>query len=230
MIDDFIKKIDEIFEKAENRLDEIYKEVEKMLLKGSGREAFRYWRYEIRSLGRELRRSLEDLKIKIEDSKLSEDELIKIRDYMRKKIDLFIDRLNDLVDRLEETAEERGLPFPRIYVSFRRLPEIVATSITTTIRSLDKIIREIGEEISRVASGVYVERDTEVVSSVRIRSDDLKIIDELVNAGIFRSRSEAVSYFTRKGMECNKEWISKALEEIKKIREIQDSLKRELEK
>jgi hypothetical protein len=31
-------------------------------------------------------------------------------------------------------------------------------------------------------------------------------------------------------MECNKEWISKALEEIKKIREIQDSLKRELEK
>ncbi len=227
--DELVKKINELFDNAEKRLKEIYEETRKIFEKGSGREAIRYWRHEIRILGRDLRRSLEDLRDQIEEKKLSEEELSKIRDYIRRKIDDFTIKLNETVDLLEEYLEEKRYIGPFIYTSIRRIPDIVITSIGATMRSLDKIIRDLSEEIIRITR-VQPSVSTEVISSVRIRSEDLKIIDELVEGGIFKSRSEAVSYFTRRGIECSSEWINRALEQIKKIKELQESIKRDLEK
>ncbi|MEZ0290825.1 MAG: hypothetical protein ABWJ42_07050 [Sulfolobales archaeon] len=229
--EDFNKKIDEIFEQAEKRLKEIYEDVESRLEKESWREVVKIWRHEMRSLIRNIRNSLEDLKEEIERSKLPREEVEKIGRYMRDRVESFIDRMNETIDRLEERFEEKKIVFPHhVYVSLRRIPYMVVESIGTTLRGLDKVIRDLTEEISRIAGVPARVSDTEVISSVRIRSEDLKIIDELVEGGIFKSRSEAVSYFTKKGLECSSEWISKALEQIKRIKEIQDSIKKDLER
>ncbi|MEM1641855.1 MAG: ribbon-helix-helix protein, CopG family, partial [Desulfurococcaceae archaeon] len=75
-----------------------------------------------------------------------------------------------------------------------------------------------------------LETATTVVSSIRLREEDARIIDELVDAGIFRSRSEAVAFFTHKGIEASREWLEKVKEQIERIKELRDEVRRELEK
>jgi len=64
---------------------------------------------------------------------------------------------------------------------------------------------------------------------VRIRDEDLKVIDSLVDGGVFRSRSEAVAFFTRKGIECSKEWIEKIRDKLEEIRRLQEEVRSEIE-
>jgi rubrerythrin len=59
-----------------------------------------------------------------------------------------------------------------------------------------------------------------VVAS-RIGDDDLKLIDMLIEAGLFKTRSEAVAYLVNEGIKARQDIIKKvssALEEIRRIR------------
>ena len=60
-----------------------------------------------------------------------------------------------------------------------------------------------------------------VVAS-RIGDEELKIIDMLIEAGLFETRSEAVAYLVNEGIKARQdiiEKVSSALEEIRRIRE-----------
>ncbi|MEM1817088.1 MAG: M protein, partial [Desulfurococcaceae archaeon] len=54
--------------------------------------------------------------------------------------------------------------------------------------------------------------------------------DELVEAGVFKSRSEAVAFFTKKGIEASRDWLEKVREHLTKIKELREQVKKELEK
>jgi len=59
-----------------------------------------------------------------------------------------------------------------------------------------------------------------VVAS-RIRDEDLKVVDMLVEAGIFKTRSEAIAYLVSEGIKACRDIIdevSSTLEEIRRIR------------
>ena len=59
-----------------------------------------------------------------------------------------------------------------------------------------------------------------VVAS-RIRDEDLKVIDMLVEAGVFKTRSEAIAYLVSEGIKACRDIIdevSSTLEEIRRIR------------
>lgn len=59
-----------------------------------------------------------------------------------------------------------------------------------------------------------------VVAS-RIGDEDLKLIDMLIEAGLFKTRSEAVAYLVNEGIKARQdiiEKVSSALEEIRRIR------------
>ncbi|KYH41157.1 MAG: hypothetical protein AYL33_004780 [Candidatus Bathyarchaeota archaeon B63] len=59
-----------------------------------------------------------------------------------------------------------------------------------------------------------------VVAS-RISDEDLKLIDMLIEAGLFKTRSEAVAYLVNEGIKARQdiiEKVSSALEEIRRIR------------
>lgn len=100
--------------------------------------------------------------------------------------------------------------------------------VLSDLRSLAKDVlrsrRRMGV-MARVRRGeVVVERGGEsvVVSSIRLPREDAEMIDLLVEAGIFKSRSEAVAYFTHRGLEASKDLLERVkskVEELKKIRE-----------
>jgi len=140
---------------------------------------------------------------------------------MEEKVKEFSARYEDLVRKLEEY-----MPGPR----WRRahhidvilaLPHRLARLVS---REVGEAIKEAFEEARRVTETVST-----VVSSIRLREEDARVIDELVEAGIFRSRSEAVAFFVRRGIEASKEWLEKVKENIRKIRELQEDVRRELE-
>ncbi|MFN4046447.1 MAG: ribbon-helix-helix domain-containing protein, partial [Acidilobaceae archaeon] len=101
----------------------------------------------------------------------------------------------------------------------QRLARIVGKEVGEALKSALEEVRRAAESVSAAT----------VISSIRLREEDAKVVDELVDAGIFKSRSEAVAFFVRKGIEASKEWLEKVRENIRKIRELQEEVKRELE-
>ncbi|MDW8010874.1 MAG: ribbon-helix-helix domain-containing protein, partial [Sulfolobales archaeon] len=113
------------------------------------------------------------------------------------------------------------------YIQF---PEKIVRSVATSIgRSVEDVVEGISRILESLQQGLgSVPGRASQVVSVRVRDRDLEVIDQLVDAGIFKSRSDAISYFARKGIEASREWIGKALEQAKKIKELQESIRREL--
>ncbi|MBO3768685.1 MAG: hypothetical protein JTT16_05200, partial [Candidatus Brockarchaeota archaeon] len=79
-------------------------------------------------------------------------------------------------------------------------------------------------------SKVQIGGPSVVVSSIRLPETDLKLIDALVDAGIFKSRNEGIVFFAHKGIESSKEWLIKVKEKLDEIRKLQEEAKAELEK
>lgn len=70
-------------------------------------------------------------------------------------------------------------------------------------------------------------RESMVISSIRLPREDAEMIDLLVEAGIFRSRSEAVSYFAHKGIEASRDLLERVRSKVEELRKIRESLARE---
>lgn len=77
-------------------------------------------------------------------------------------------------------------------------------------------------------SSILTSRSNVVAS--RIGDDELRIIDMLVKAGLFDTRSEAVAYLVREGIKARRdivERVSSSLEEISRLRkEVEEHVKR----
>jgi Arc/MetJ-type ribon-helix-helix transcriptional regulator len=146
------------------------------------------------------------------------DELDKL---LEDKVKEFNARYEEVVRRIEESIPgPRGRRAHHIDVILA-LPHRLARIVT---REVGETLKEALEEARRATEAVST-----VISSIRLREEDARVIDELVEAGIFRSRSEAVAFFVRKGIEASREWLEKVRENIRKIRELQEEVRRELE-
>jgi Arc/MetJ-type ribon-helix-helix transcriptional regulator len=79
---------------------------------------------------------------------------------------------------------------------------------------------KIEETINNIAKSTmkYLTEPTTRILS-QIPESETKIIDILVETGIFKDRSEAVAFFVHKGIESSKELLSKANERIKEVQE-----------
>jgi len=140
---------------------------------------------------------------------------------IREGVERFVREYAETVKKLAEHPAYTSIARGRAWRFVVELPMMLVRSVG---RELEGVVRPAVEELKRTAESVV----TTIVSSIRLREEDIKIIDELVEAGIFRSRSEAVAYFTKKGIEASREWLEKVRENIKKIRELQEQVKREL--
>ena len=129
--------------------------------------------------------------------------IIEEMEELRNSLDDFEDYLEDELDNLEDSISDLKADIKDILKEAKKRKSIVV----------------------RAGKGeVSIERtpSSTVISSIRLPREDAEIIDLLVEAGIFKSRSEAVSYFTHKGIEANRELIGNIrskVEELKKIRE-----------
>jgi len=157
-----------------------------------------------REFGEEARKSVEEVEKLIEE-----------------KVRAFTKKYEDSVKKIESyvPAEWRGRrPWIAISMMPRKLAMIISREVTGALRSAFG-------ELERV-----LEESSTVVSSIRLRREDADVIDELVSAGIFKSRSEAVAFFVRRGIEASKEWLEKVRENIKKIKELQEEVKKEIDR
>lgn len=66
------------------------------------------------------------------------------------------------------------------------------------------------------------------VVMTRLDDADLKQIDALVEVEAFKSRSEAVAFFIKQGIEARKDLFEKVMPTVDKIRELKEQAKREL--
>ncbi|MFZ8854780.1 MAG: hypothetical protein ACO2OQ_01280 [Thermofilaceae archaeon] len=135
--------------------------------------------------------------------------------------DLSEDLLEDLEDGVEEllerTEEARRLARPR---EVRREIRIEIPEIR---------LPDIGRIVEESLSAAWRSSPSAVVSSTRILQADLKVIDALVEAGVFRSRNEGIAYFVHRGIECSREWLEKIRAKVEEIRRLQEEIQKELE-
>jgi len=223
MSDELRREFEEVIEKLKKELDEVSRKVEEYLEKGEVSRAYRIWRDSTLEALKDLRRSLDRVSESAKEVRMSEEELRKLVTELR-------DRVKEVVDRIEGIAQKirrsRGGKSFSVWIWGPPFDDLIR-GVDLTVDKLLRATEELVEGIERTVEDIG-RRLTQVVS-VRIRDRDLEVIDKLVDAGIFRSRSEAVAYFTRKGIEASREWIEKALEQARKIEEIQESLRREIE-
>jgi Arc/MetJ-type ribon-helix-helix transcriptional regulator len=68
-----------------------------------------------------------------------------------------------------------------------------------------------------------------VAVMTRLSNDDAKLVDTLVRAGLFESRSEAVAYLTHIGLEERSSLLSRVKDTANKIQTLREELRRELQ-
>jgi len=68
------------------------------------------------------------------------------------------------------------------------------------------------------------------VVMTRLDDADLKQIDALVEVEAFKSRSEAVAFFIKQGIQARKDLFEKVMSTVEKIRELKEQARKELSK
>lgn len=95
------------------------------------------------------------------------------------------------------------------------------------VDSASKAAGELGDEISRTAEKLMEEAKTiqrQLVVSVRLDEDSVRRVEQLLEAGVFRSRSEAVAFLTREGIRARQDLFRKIDEKIGEIHRIREEL------
>jgi len=220
MSDEFKRRFEEVLRRFEERFKKLVNEVEDLISRGEVSDAYRLWRRESREILKEFRASLRELEQLAEESgiKVSVDELRDVAGEVMRNISSYIE---DLYKKMGDMGANIIVALP----SIDRVRSIVVRSFKSVSDLINDVIKGVNDVIEEMFSEMP-RRSTEVVSA-RIGIKELEIIDELVEMGIFKSRSEAVAYFIKKGIDASKDLIDKALEHAKKIKEMREALRRE---
>jgi len=221
-IDKLKRDIEESYKRALEELEDIVESVLSWRGIISPRRLYR----ELRSVVDDFKADLFDIErrlreIEREVGEEAKSSIVEIEKLIEDRVREFTKKYEESVKKLESyvPVEWRGR---RPWIAISMMPQKLAMIIS---REVTGALRTALSELERA-----VEETSAVVSSIRLRKEDMGVIDELVNAGIFKSRSEAVAFFVRRGIETSREWLERVRESVKKIRELQEEVKRELER
>ena len=245
-LDDFKKKIEEFRKDMKDRCENVLKKYEKSLeeFKKADLNVSKYklidlyldfkrlrinFRHELQNLYTDFRETIHNFRRSLRElvhtlpKEYAErvDEIRSMLAEAAENLEVYLHLFRDLEESLKE-FESRIKGFlitetppsaPSIFVKIDTLTEALEDALKEVFSSTEKI----------------VSKATEVVSSIRIPKSDAKLIKLLVDAGIFRSRNEALAYFAHKGIEASRDWLNRVQERLHKIRELQEEARKELE-
>lgn len=222
--DEFRKEFEKLLNELKGSVERLAVDIEKMLDGGNIREAYRIWRERSREVIRKLKERVDELEKMGEsiDEKTVREIVSEFKDKIDEVVKEVSDVFNSILKRFREFDVDVAVP-----LSLHRVPKIFVRTFEDVFNSVVEAFEDVEEAIEEGLKSAARGGLSSVISA-RIRRKELELIDRLVDAGIFRSRSEAIAYFVRRGVESSREWIEKALEQAKKIRELQDSIRREL--
>ena len=120
----------------------------------------------------------------------------------------------------------------------RRENKRVITVVLDDLDDVDKAVRDafdkskgiassVGESIRDTIKSVKATRDNVVM--LRIDSDSLEKIDQLVDSGVTASRSAAAAFLVEEGIKARSDLFDKIAEETEVIRKAKDRIRRLLE-
>lgn len=101
--------------------------------------------------------------------------------------------------------------------------EVNKTVRTAIVKGVDAA-ESIGENIRDTVQGMRGSRDNVVM--VRVDKESLDRLDELVEAGIMGSRSEAAAFLIAEGIKARQPLFDRIAEKIQQIRDAKDELRR----
>ncbi|OYT31204.1 MAG: hypothetical protein B6U94_03995 [Thermofilum sp. ex4484_79] len=146
-------------------------------------------------------------------------------------LDEWDDYMDDCIETLSELSSIVKKGKTTSFSIFIRGPR---GRIVNPLESVDEAISRITEAMEKTFDSMnrmsreLKYKQSSVISSIRLPSEDIGIIDLLVDSGLFKSRSEAVAFFTHKGILSSKEWLEKIREKLEEIRKLQEGLKEDL--
>ncbi|MCC6003752.1 MAG: hypothetical protein LM590_05360 [Thermofilum sp.] len=215
--EDLKKELEEMLRSVEARLNDLLAKIDKLVAEGRTRDAYALWRQESTSIMNEFQASFEKFREKARTS----DEAVQ-----KELQGIFEEKFREIKASLEKISQKLSRPM--------RAETYISTSLSSLSKSLENIGVIIEQAINSVTRSVEealktIGKTPNIVSA-RINRRDLEVVDQLVQAGIFKTRSEAVAFFVAKGIEASKEWVQRALDQAKKIKELQESLRREVER
>jgi Arc/MetJ-type ribon-helix-helix transcriptional regulator len=219
--EEFKNEFEKVLREFEERIKKLVDKVEELLDRGDVREAYRLWREGSRDILRDLKGSLKEL----EKAAKGAGKGIPDADELKSIVNEVLRDVSNYMEKLFKRFEGIGAGIVVSFPSFDRMPRAFIKSFKGLADFVDDMLREVSDVIEEVVRGAS-KRVSEVVSA-RIGVRELEVIDKLIDVGIFRSRSEAVAYFVKKGIEASKELIEKALDQAKRIMELRESIKRE---
>lgn len=168
-------------------------------------------RIELRSMLRECRLSME------------EDEAEELADRVDEFFDRWGDILESLVDEVRELTRSAEKARGRVVV-ISDFGKVIEQSLEQTAKSLEVALAKLKEALEKGFEG------PSYAVSVRLPQRDLEVVDALVEAGIFKSRSEAIAFFAHRGIEASKPLFKEALAKLEELKTLREKLKEELRK
>ena len=104
--------------------------------------------------------------------------------------------------------------------------EVNKTVRVAIVKGVD-VVESVGENIRDTVQGMRGSRDNVVM--VRVDKASLDRLDELVEAGIMGSRSEAAAFLISEGIKARQPLFDRIGEKIQQIRDAKDELRRMVE-
>ena len=94
---------------------------------------------------------------------------------------------------------------------------------------IPEIAKKVKEKVLMKLSDacVQLEGRSNVVMT-RLNDDDLRNIDALVEVEVFKSRSEAVAFFIKEGIQARKDLFQKVMPTVERIRKLKEEAKKSL--
>ena len=184
------------------------------------------------------RSELEELKEEVDEfferwSETVEEFLDNVRDLARQARPARVEAGVALDRGLESLGEEvsRGCmrwlrwwcPAPAAQSLGEEVSRIIERSIGVAMKSLDEAMKKLDKALK---GGAAI--GPSYVVSVRLPQADLDVADALVEAGVFKSRSEAVAFLAHKGVESVKPVLQELMGKLEELKKTQEKLREEL--
>jgi len=107
-------------------------------------------------------------------------------------------------------------------------PRKTKETVNEFINSAKHMANDLTSEIARTAERIYEEAKSakrQIVVSVRLDDDSASKVDQLVEAGICSSRSEAVALLTKSGIQARQTLFAEIEAKIREIQRIKDEIR-----
>lgn len=134
--------------------------------------------------------------------------------------------MNENKDNQRNEQEERD-DRRRLSENVDEIVEEVNKTVRTAIVKGVDAAESIGENIRETVQGMRGNRDNVVM--VRVDKASLDCLDELVEAGIMGSRSEAAAFLISEGIKARQPLFDRIAEKIQQIRDAKEELRRMVE-